>query len=105
MELTPFEIDDDKYYIGQIIMIPDKERKTNSFYKIIKFSNKMLYTKKMKVDTTLVKYDDKEMTKTYEAKITDEFENNESNNYKMVKKTSVNKKYPIIICCVVKYEV
>ena len=104
MEIIPLEMNDDNYYVGQIIMIPDKDGKMNSFYKIIKFTNKMFYTKKMKVDTTLVRYDDEEMTNTYEAKITNDFDNNDK-KYKIVKKTSVNTKYPIIICGIVIYEV
>jgi hypothetical protein len=42
-------------------------------------------------------------TKTYEVNISSDFEN-ENDLFKRIKKTSVDNKYPIIICSVVQYE-
>jgi hypothetical protein len=90
-------------YINNIVMIPEKNKKLNGFgfYKIIKSSEKSFFAKKMKCETKAV---NTSKTKTYEVNISSDFEN-ENDLFKRIKKTSVDNKYPIIICSVVQYEV
>lgn len=102
MEIIPYETDDYDSFMNNIVMIPEKNSKLNGFYKIIKSSNNFFYTKKMKCETKLAKINDNN-TKIYEAIISNDFEND--NFTKMIKKTSVNKKYPLVICSIVQYEI
>ena len=55
MEITPLVYDSDAEYINQIIMIPNSDGALNSFYKIIRFTDKMFHLKKMKDETKLKK--------------------------------------------------
>lgn len=104
MEITITTITHDDYYINRTIMISEKDG-LNSFYKVIKHTDKMFYIKKIKTETKLIKtyYDDNnnEESKVYEAKLSDEFEND---NIKKIKKTSINK-YSVIFCLIVQYKV
>jgi len=96
--------DDDNLYINRIIMIPERDG-FNHFYKIVSHTTKMFCVRKILAETNLYNtiYDEitNEESKIYEAKITDEFENNK---IKKIRKTSINK-YPVIYCKIVQYEV
>lgn len=65
----------------------------------------MCCIRKIKTETKLCKinYDEitKEESKVYEAKLTEDFEND---SVKKIRKTSINK-YPVIYCPIVQYEV
>ncbi len=115
MEQIPYEINHYEQYVNSIIMIPNKDNKLNSFYKIIQSTKTYFFVKKMKCETKLVNPTDNidnsdnsnnneynVPTKIYEVYISSEFEND---ILKRVKKTSIGNKYPIIICSVVQYEV
>ncbi len=109
MEQIPYEINHYEQYVNSIIMIPNKDNKLNSFYKIIQSTKTYFFVKKMKCETKLVNTNDNNdnsdnnvPTKIYEVSISGEFENN---ILKRVKKTSIGNKYPVIICSVVQYEV
>lgn len=103
MEVIHYETENNEYYINSIVMIPNKENDMNGFYKIIKFSDHFFHLRKMKCETRMCKMNDNTKTKVYEAIISTEFE--EDNHCKKIRKTSINQKYPIILCSVVQYEV
>lgn len=106
MDVIPFETNNYAYFLNNIVMIPEKECGLNGFYKIVSCSEKFFFAKKMNYETKLVKTivdaNCQTETKTYEAIISSEFDND---IIKKIKKTSVNKKYPVVICSVVRYEV
>lgn len=108
MEIGPIEYDSDTEYINKIIMIQDFGTPFNSFYKIIRATNKMFHLKKLKAETTLKKtYFDKEDntdTNIYEAKLTNEFHSAENIIDKRISKNNIQK-YPVIITSFVQYEV
>lgn len=113
MEIIPYKPDNIDHYLNNIVMIPNQDNELNGFYKITQFTDHFFYVKKMKYETKLirVKEDSNDPTKKttlYEAIISNDFEDNQDNQdhiCKKIKKTSVNQKYPIIICSVVQYEV
>ncbi len=100
---TLTETQSNEQYMNNIVMIPNKNKKLNGFgfYKIIKSSEKYFFAKKMKCETKAVNIS---KTKTYQVNISSDFED-ENDLFKRIKKTSVDNKYPIIICSVVQYEV
>ncbi len=104
MEIIQIKNNNDNDYINTTIMIPDSNG-LNSFYKVIKYTDKMFCLKKIKTDTNLhkINYDEitNKKTNVYQAKLLDEFENDK---IKKIKKTSINK-YPIIYCTIIQYEV
>ena len=107
MDLAPYEIDNYDSYVGSVVMVPSKYSDLNHFYKIVKVTKDFFYIKKMKFDTKLASttYDDcNKLTKKYEATISSDFDD-EITSCKKIKKSSLNKKYPLIICSVVTYEV
>jgi hypothetical protein len=87
-------------YINAQIMIPDRDGLHNSFYRIVKQTKKMLHIQKLKTETELI---EDNVIKTYEAKISGEFDNDNAKAYKKIKKTSVNNKYRIVYCSIVQY--
>jgi hypothetical protein len=101
MDTITYGIHANEQYMNNIVMIPEKNKKLNGFgfYKIIKSSEKYFFAKKMKCETKSVNTN---KNKTYEVNISSDFEND---LFKRIKKTSVNNKYPIVICSVVQYEV
>jgi hypothetical protein len=108
MEVIPYETENYDNYINSIVMVPESDNGMNGFYKIIKSSsNNFFLLKKMKCETKLVKTNETKNSniekKIYEAIISNDFENDK--RYKKIKKTSINKKYPLIICSVVRYEI
>lgn len=110
MEIIHYETDDYDSFINNIIMIPEKNNNLNGFYKIIKSTPNFFCVKKMKCQTNLIKTynndDSNTESKIYEATIMLDFENEtENDTYKKIKKTSINKKYPVIYTSVVQYEV
>lgn len=96
MEVIPYEPDDYDYFMNSIVMIPEKDNNMNGFYKIVKSTNIFFFVKKIKSETKILE------SNKYEAIISSDFEND---TYKKIKKTSVNKKYPVIFTSVVQYEV
>ena len=86
-------------YLNSIIKIEDKDGKQNSFYKVVKITDKMFYARKLKTETKLIDTytetdthidTDKEIeihVKKYETRILDEFE--ESSKEKRIKKTNI----------------
>lgn len=77
----------------------------NSFYKVIKITEKMFYTKKMKTQTELIKTwtdEDLSVVNTYKAQIFEEFEPDVKE--KKIRKTDINN-YPIIYTRIVQYDV
>lgn len=107
MELSSYEIDNYANYVGSIVMMPCRYSDLNNFYKIVEVTKEFFYIKKMKFDTKLVNTSRDEcniLTKKYEATISSEFDD-EMPTLKKIKKTSLNKKYPLIICSIVTYEV
>ena len=100
MEVIPYQTDNYDEFINNIVMIPEKDYLTNGFYKIVKASDTFFYARKMNCQTKLIHMDEKK--KIYQAIISDEFENDV---FKKIKKTSINKKYPVIITNVVQYEI
>jgi hypothetical protein len=82
------------------IMIPDRDKLNNSFYIIVKQTKKMLHIRKLKSETKLI---DDSVIKTYEAKISGDFDTDDTKAYKKIKKTSVNNKYKIVYCSIVQY--
>ena len=101
MDTITYGIHANEQYMNNIVMIPEKNKKLNGFgfYKIIKSSEKYFFANKMKCETKSVNTN---KNKTYEVNISSDFEND---LFKRIKKTSVNNKYPIVICSVVQYEV
>jgi hypothetical protein len=87
----------DDNYINMRIMILDRDKQNNSFYRVVKQTPKMLYIQKLKSETELIEDD---VIKTYEAKISGDFD---SKAYKKIKKTSVDNKYRIVYCSIVRY--
>jgi Rps23 Pro-64 3,4-dihydroxylase Tpa1-like proline 4-hydroxylase len=87
----------DDNYINMRIMILDRDKQNNSFYRVVKQTPKMLYIQKLKSETELIEDD---VIKTYEAKISGDFD---SKAYKKIKKTSVDNKYKIVYCSIVRY--
>lgn len=107
MELPHYEVKHYDEYMNNIVMIPDKIQGWNGFYKIVESpSEHYFYVQKIKCETKRVYKNDLEetssKTKTYEAILSSEYENEEK---KKIKKSSVQKKYPIIICNIVRYEI
>ena len=97
MEVIPYISDNAADYLNSIIMVPNKALKINDFYKITGMTDKFFIAQKMKCLTNQCNLN------TYEAKLFDEFED-EFENAKKIKKTSINRKYPIIITRIVRYE-
>ena len=87
----------DQNYINMRIMILDHDKLNNSFYVVVKQTKKMLYIQKLKSEIELIEDD---VIKTYEAKISGEFD---TKAYKKIKKTSVDTKYKIVYCSIVQY--
>jgi hypothetical protein len=108
MEITPLVYDSDEEYINQIIMIPNSDGALNSFYKIIRFTDKMCHLKKIKDETILKKtYFDEENnrdTNIYEAKILKEFVTPENIIDKRIRKINI-KNYSVIFVSFVQYEI
>lgn len=87
----------DEIRIYMRIMIPDRDKLNNSFYMIVKQTKKMLHIRKLKSE---IKRIEDNTIKTYEAKISGDFE---TKAYKKIKKTSVDTKYKIVYCSIVQY--
>ena len=110
MEVIHYETNDYDSFMNNIIMIPERNNRLNGFYKIIKSTPNFFYVQKMKCETKLVKtinnedLDSKKETKIYEAIISLDFED-ESEPCKKIRKSSVQKKYPLIYTSIVQYEV
>lgn len=96
MEIIPYVPADYDYFLNSIVMIPEKGNNMNGFYKIVKSTNIFFFVKKIRCETKTLE------PKKYEAIISSDFEND---TYKKIKKTSVNKKYPVILTSIVQYEV
>ena len=90
----------DQNYINMRIMILDQDKLNNSFYVVVKQTKKMLYIQKLKSEIELIEDD---VIKTYEAKISGEFDTDDTKAYKKIKKTSVDTKYKIVYCSIVQY--
>ncbi len=105
MELSPWDTED--YIIGRTIMVPEKNG-LYSFYKIIKITNKIFYVIKMKHETKLIKtIEDKEnqiLTRTYEAIISKEIDNEGDKINRRIKKENITN-YSITLVSIVQYEV
>lgn len=105
MEIEPITDAEDSFYVNRIIMIKDKDGKQNSFYKVIRFTNKMFVIRKIKTQTVLTKRytdDNSTLVNVFNVKISDEFE--PEYKEKKIKKTCVSK-YPIIYTYLVQYEI
>jgi hypothetical protein len=104
MEIIQSKDNNDDYYINRTIMVPENDG-LNSFYKVINHTDKMFCIRKIKTETNLYKtnFDEitNEATKVYQAKLSDDFENE---NIKKIRKTSIHK-YSVIYCSLVQYEV
>jgi len=100
MEVLPYDTTVHDEFINNIVMIPEKDYLTNGFYKIIKSSGDFFYVRKINCETKLID-DNQAKKKIYQAIILDGFENNV---LRKIKKTSIHKKYPVIIASVVQYE-
>ena len=104
MEIIQSKDNTDDDYINRTIMFPESDG-INSFYKVITHTNKMFCIRKIKTETKLYKtmYDEitNEKTKVYQAKLTDEFEDEK---IREIRKTSIHN-YSVIHCSFVQYEV
>lgn len=89
-------------YINMRIMMLDRDGQNNSFYMIVKQTKKMLHIRKLKSETELI---EDNTIKTYEAKISGDFDNDDPKAYKKIKKTSVDTKYKIVYCSIVQYNI
>lgn len=87
-------------YINMRIMMLDRDGQNNSFYRIVKQTKKMLHIQKLKSESQVI---EDSVIKTYEARITNEIDNDDKNAYKKIKKTSVDNKYKIVYCSIVRY--
>lgn len=87
-------------YINMRIMMLDRDGQNNSFYRIVKQTKKMLHIQKLKSESQVI---EDSVIKTYEARITNEFDTDDKNAYKKIKKTSVDNKYKIVYCSIVQY--
>lgn len=99
MEIIPYDTDNYDDFLNNIVMIHEKHNSLNGFYKIIKSTEKFFYAKKMNCQTELVEM--KCNKKIYKATILNDFENDV---LKKIKKTSINKTYPLIFATIVQYE-
>lgn len=104
MEVIHYRTNDDNSYLNQIIMIPEKDSEINGFYKIVHFSEYFFYMKKVKSETELLNKPESKY-KTYRAFVSNELEDENTQMCKKIKKSSVDKRYPTIVCSVVEYEV
>ena len=105
MEIPTVENMDASFYLDRIIMVPVGNGFQNSFYKVTKITNKLVYARKMKTETKLLNaYMDNEnnIIHKFEAVIDDDFEDN--CNQKIIKKEKIND-YPIVYVPVVQYEI
>lgn len=100
MEVIHYQTDNYHDFLNNIVMIPGNDNEFNVFYKIIKSSPSFFYARKMKCQTKLIEMHGNK--KIYQAIVSDEFE---SDVFKKIKKTSINKIYPVIIASVVQYQV
>jgi len=98
VEATMEQNDEIRIYMR--IMIPDRDKLNNSFYMIVKQTKKMLHIRKLKSEIKRIEDD---VIKTYEAKISGEFDTDDTKAYKKIKKTSVDTKYKIVYCSIVQY--
>ncbi len=98
VEATMEQNDEIRIYMR--IMIPDRDKMNNSFYIIVKQTKKMLHIRKLKSETELI---EDNTIKTYEAKISGEFDTDDTKAYKKIKKTSIDNKYRIVYCSIVQY--
>lgn len=104
MQINHYSIDNYDDFMNRVVMIPEKNTGINGFYKIIKSTGSFFCVRKMKCQTTLLTTDLEcgIITKKYQAIVSEHFDDE---IYKKIKKTSINKKYPEIICSIVQYEI
>ena len=78
MDIIQNKVNDYNCYINTTIMIPDSDG-LNSFYKVIKDTEKMFYIRKIYTETILYKtiFDEitKQESKIYQAKLSHDFDN------------------------------
>jgi len=89
------EYDETQDYINRRIMMMDKDGKRNSFYRVVRSTDKMFCLRRLKCETKMVR------PNTYEAKISNEYE---AEKERRIRKANIVK-YSQIYCLFVQYEI
>ncbi len=76
-------------------MMPDKYGKHNSFYRVVRSTNKMFCLRRLKCTTTMLR------PTTFEVKISNEYEDEKE---RRIRKANIVK-YQWIYCSLVQYEI
>ena len=89
------EYDENDNYINRRIMMLDKDGKHNSFYRVVRSTNKMFCLRRLKCTTKILR------PTTFEAKISNEYEDEKE---RRIRKANIVK-YDQIYCLFVQYEI
>jgi hypothetical protein len=89
------EYDENDNYINRNIMMPNKDGKHNSFYRVVRSTNKMFCLRRLKCATTMLR------PTTFEVKISNEYEDEKE---RRIRKANIVK-YQWIYCSIVQYEI
>jgi len=93
------EYDENDNYINRRIMMLDKDGKHNSFYRVVRSTEKMFCLRRLKCETKIVREDN--MLTTYEAKISNEYD---ADKERRIRKANIVK-YEQVYCLFVQYEI
>lgn len=93
------EYDEKDNYINRRIMMLDKDGKRNSFYRVVRSTEKMFCLRRLKCETKIVREDN--VTTTYEAKISNEYE---AEKERRIRKANIVK-YSQVYCLFIQYEI
>ena len=93
------EYDENDNYINRRIMMLDKDGKHNSFYRVVRSTNKMFCLRRLKCVTKILREDN--MLTTYEAKISNEYEDEKE---RRIRKANIVK-YEQVYCLFIQYEI
>jgi len=93
------EYDENDNYINRRIMMLDKDGKHNSFYRVVRSTEKMFCLRRLKCETKIIREDN--MLTTYEAKISNEYE---AEKERRIRKANIVK-YEQVYCLFVQYEI
>ena len=89
------EYDENDNYINRRIMMLDKDGKHNSFYRVVRSTNKMFCLRRLKCVTKMLR------PNTFEAKISNEYEDEKERRIRKANKV----KYSQICCLFIQYEI
>lgn len=93
------EYDEKDNYINRRIMMLDKDGKRNSFYRVVRNTEKMFCLRRLKCETKMVREDNASIT--YEAKISNEYE---AEKERRIRKANIVK-YHQVYCLFVQYDI